>query len=208
MQVNSVESLQAYLLQTSQAVRKRSVEAANALQQLAADLSDGGPKAAKLAEQLNATQASFKASEAQVEQLKSQLATLQQQVEAQKGTLDKQKQLIQAHLKQEPKPGGSEADRLHVLEVAGLQCNAVHDQEVRVAVVCRRHAVLLAARKALQHRVAAQELCLVGAAYTCLRGTLQASMISSATACSVAGVDAPPFAPAGICIRTPTAYAR
>lgn len=53
--VQDLESLKTYLLETSQAVGKRNKEAANAIQQLAAEVVDSGPKAQLLAQEMNET---------------------------------------------------------------------------------------------------------------------------------------------------------
>lgn len=54
--MQDLETLKTYLMETSQQVAKRNLEAASAMQQLVAELGEGGPKAQAAATDLEAMQ--------------------------------------------------------------------------------------------------------------------------------------------------------
>lgn len=178
-QVQDLQGLQAYLLQTSRAVRKRSPEAADALQQLATEVVRSSEQLQQLQQDLkdargfldtskektlhmmieitSLKESSNKQNE-KIQQLENNLRgaqeaarNSQQQVdERQQQVQEKEQQIkkLQDQLQQQPQqaaasaaasttaaaapPAAAEfvAGRLHALELAGLQCNAVQDQEV------------------------------------------------------------------------------
>jgi predicted nucleic acid-binding Zn-ribbon protein len=166
--VASVEALQNYLLDTSRTLRRRNTTAADALQQLAANIAESAPKAAALQQELNETRSYLhghkdKIVEHMVEitSLKQKTGSQEQQIQQKQHELEqagdaansaKQEVLkLQQQLKEKEEQLKKQASqpaqqqqvataplaedvvfgRMHVMEMAGLQCNPVKEQEVR-----------------------------------------------------------------------------